>query len=594
MEPVEPLDVSDHPRRRQEQRLGRLRRRAALASALGFAAFLALARSTRLDQTKERRGARPRRRLPRPRRTSTSAPTDSHSTTARRSRPRLRSPRRMSPELAVPSGMSSRRFRAMGSEVHLVVPTGNADDAALAVECLFSQWEGVLSRFRPDSELSRLNARPGTPVTVGAILLVAVEAAIEAARATGGLFDPTLGHELVRLGYDRSFEGMGDALPSPRRPSAAAAAGARWSSTAPRASSPFPRGANSTWAGSRRGWPSTPHSICSEPRDQTALVSAGGDLSVLGLPPDRRSWPVLVSEDPGGQVVPLVRGALATSGSTGAPGSREASRATTSSIRRPASRRRRPARGDRRRGQVQDGGSRRDSRLRARITPRVGPLERRLAGRLVPRRGERTVGAWPSTPPGCGMTTWSAVTWDTARAGGFAAYILLSRGQRRARAAEPVATPQWPRLITNELHGYLSLLALVFIVVHVLAVLVDPFTHFGLAEVLVPFVSHYRPVWMGLGIVALYLLLAVWVSSRSGPDRLPTWRAIHVLAYGCLPRGDGARTRNRKRHARSGPRCCTPRAWSSWARSSRSGSSRRRAGACVLARSPPSRLASLS
>ena len=124
----------------------------------------------------------------------------------------------MSPELAVPSGMSSRRFRAMGSEVHLVVPTGNADDAALAVECLFSQWEGVLSRFRPESELSRLNARPGTPVTVGPILLAAVEAAIEAARATGGLFDPTLGHELVRLGYDRSFEEMGDALPSPRRP----------------------------------------------------------------------------------------------------------------------------------------------------------------------------------------------------------------------------------------------------------------------------------------------------------------------------------------------------------------------------------------
>ena len=53
---------------------------------------------------------------------------------------------------------------------------------------------------------------------VGPILLAAVEAAIEAARATGGLFDPTLGHELVRLGYDRSFEEMGDALPSPRRP----------------------------------------------------------------------------------------------------------------------------------------------------------------------------------------------------------------------------------------------------------------------------------------------------------------------------------------------------------------------------------------
>ena len=132
------------------------------------------------------------------------------------------------------------------------------------------------------------------------------------------------------------------------------------------------------------------------------------------------------------------------------------------------------------------------------------------------------------------MTTWSAVTWDTARAGGFAAYILLSLAVSVGLVLRNRwQTPKWPRLITNELHGYLSLLALVFIVVHVLAVLVDPFTHFGLAEVLVPLVSHYRPVWMGLGIVALYLLLAVWVSSRlRRASDTSTWRRIHVLAYG--------------------------------------------------------------
>jgi DMSO/TMAO reductase YedYZ heme-binding membrane subunit len=132
------------------------------------------------------------------------------------------------------------------------------------------------------------------------------------------------------------------------------------------------------------------------------------------------------------------------------------------------------------------------------------------------------------------MTTWSAVTWDTARAGGFAAYILLSLAVSVGLVLRNRwQTPKWPRLITNELHGYLSLLALVFIVVHVLAVLVDPFTHFGLAEVLVPLVSHYRPVWMGLGIVALYLLLAVWVSSRlRSRIGYGMWRRIHVLAYG--------------------------------------------------------------
>ena len=130
--------------------------------------------------------------------------------------------------------------------------------------------------------------------------------------------------------------------------------------------------------------------------------------------------------------------------------------------------------------------------------------------------------------------TWSGVTWDAARAGGFAAYVLLS-------AAVAVGlvlrnrwqTARWPRFVTNELHGYLSLLALIFVGIHVLAVLVDPFTRFGLVEVLVPLASHYRPLWMGLGVVALYLLLAVWATSRVRARLgIRAWRAIHYLSYG--------------------------------------------------------------
>ncbi len=131
------------------------------------------------------------------------------------------------------------------------------------------------------------------------------------------------------------------------------------------------------------------------------------------------------------------------------------------------------------------------------------------------------------------MTTWSQVTWEAARAGGFVSYALLSGavaiglvlGARRQ-------SPRWPRVVTNELHGYLSLLALVFVALHVLAVAVDPFTHFGLAEVLVPLASHYRPIWMGLGVVSLYLLLAVWASTKLR-QRIGygAWRRIHLLAF---------------------------------------------------------------
>lgn len=128
---------------------------------------------------------------------------------------------------------------------------------------------------------------------------------------------------------------------------------------------------------------------------------------------------------------------------------------------------------------------------------------------------------------------WSTITWDTARAGGFAAYVLLTLAATAGLILRNRwQSERWPRLITNEVHGYLSLLGLVFIGVHVAALTVDPFTHFGLAEIVLPFVSHYRPLWMGLGIVSLYLLLAVWVSShlrtRIG-HRL--WRQIHLLAF---------------------------------------------------------------
>jgi hypothetical protein len=131
------------------------------------------------------------------------------------------------------------------------------------------------------------------------------------------------------------------------------------------------------------------------------------------------------------------------------------------------------------------------------------------------------------------VTTWNAVTWDAARAGGLISYVLLTTAVALGLVLRNRwQSSRWPRLVTNELHGYVSLLALVFIAVHVFAVAIDPFTHFGLAAVLVPFASHYRPVWMSLGIVALYLLLAVWVSSRLRRrigHRL--WRQIHVLAF---------------------------------------------------------------
>src|SRR5260370_2445335 len=129
-------------------------------------------------------------------------------------------------------------------------------------------------------------------------------------------------------------------------------------------------------------------------------------------------------------------------------------------------------------------------------------------------------------------TIWETVTWDVARAGGFTAYVLLTLAVvvGLALSTQLQSPSRWPRLLNSELHNFLTLLSAIFTVVHVLAVWLDPFTHFGWSEVFLPFASHYRPVWMAFGIVALYLGVAIgmstWLRLRIG---YTWWRRLHVL-----------------------------------------------------------------
>ncbi len=106
----------------------------------------------------------------------------------------------------------ARIVEVMGTTAQVIAtdsPAGLVDDAVAQLEALESQW----SRFRPDSEISRLNARPGIPVLVSQTTFELIERAVEGWRLTGGRFDPTLLREVRAAGYDRSFElvGVGDA-----------------------------------------------------------------------------------------------------------------------------------------------------------------------------------------------------------------------------------------------------------------------------------------------------------------------------------------------------------------------------------------------
>jgi methionine sulfoxide reductase heme-binding subunit len=94
----------------------------------------------------------------------------------------------------------------------------------------------------------------------------------------------------------------------------------------------------------------------------------------------------------------------------------------------------------------------------------------------------------------------------------------------------------WPRFLTAGLHRNLSLLALVFLAVHIVTAVVDPFTALGPVAALIPFASSYRPLWVGLGVIAVDLILALIATSliraRLGHR---AWRAVHWLAYAAWP-----------------------------------------------------------
>ena len=94
----------------------------------------------------------------------------------------------------------------------------------------------------------------------------------------------------------------------------------------------------------------------------------------------------------------------------------------------------------------------------------------------------------------------------------------------------------WPRFLTVEVHRSTALLSLVFVAIHILTAVFDPFTSLGLLAAVVPLASSYRPVAVALGVVSVDLVLAVIVTSllreRIGHR---VWRTVHWLAYGAWP-----------------------------------------------------------
>jgi thiamine biosynthesis lipoprotein len=225
------------------------------------------------------------------------------------------------------------RWTALGTSVVLRVRGCDGDGAERARRAVESELGAIdlaCSRFRADSELTRLNERAGQPTPVGPVLLDALELAMRAAYLSDGDVDPTIGGSLVALGYDRDWSEL-DTGSGAR----SLAATGRWrlsfrragwrevSVDGTRAIVTVPRGIRldlgataKAWAADRAAGAAARAAACG------ALVAIGGDIATAGTAP-AEGWLVRVADDhrhgePGlpGQNVTIRSGGLATSSTT--------------------------------------------------------------------------------------------------------------------------------------------------------------------------------------------------------------------------------------------------------------------------------------
>lgn len=212
-------------------------------------------------------------------------------------------------EAAQEQGLLSVTWRALGTSVQLVV-TDHLEQARAAVEGVLADVDLAASRFREDSELSRL--LPDTWTEVSPLFARALTVARDAAEWTDGLVDPTVGQSLRDLGYDRTYRLVtpdGPAVTVVHQPGG-------WQDIAidgNRAKAPYGLDLGATAKALAADLAAEAAASCSA----AVLVSLGGDIATAG----DHAWPVLVTDtadpeetDTTGEVITLYGGGLATSG----------------------------------------------------------------------------------------------------------------------------------------------------------------------------------------------------------------------------------------------------------------------------------------
>ena len=209
-------------------------------------------------------------------------------------------------------------FDAMGCSMSALLETAEQNRAVLdQVPQWFEEWEGVLSRFRADSEVSRLNQHAGRPFQVSSVLWKVLRASQAGYLQSGGLVTPVILDALEMAGYDRSFDlglrfAPGDVdLPPLVLPFEEIVFGEKEHTVT------LPPGMRLDFGGVAKGWAA--HQAMQRLQQcGSALVDAGGDIAVSDALSDGQSWPISVRDplDEAGSIALLKigRGGVATSG----------------------------------------------------------------------------------------------------------------------------------------------------------------------------------------------------------------------------------------------------------------------------------------
>lgn len=215
------------------------------------------------------------------------------------------------------------RFAALGTYVHLSTP-GDLARAVELAEAVLAEVDRSCSRFRPDSDLVRANARAGRWTDVDPLLAAAVAVALDAAEQTDGLVDPCLGRALVEIGYDADLAVVVSRSDDRIVPTASARPEA-WREVRTDGDGAIfvPGGVELDLGATAKAWTADLLALTiADALSAEVLVSLGGDLRIAHpeeVTP-RRPWPVLVTEHPDGvgdelepEAVTLDDGGLATS-----------------------------------------------------------------------------------------------------------------------------------------------------------------------------------------------------------------------------------------------------------------------------------------